>query len=186
MRRKRMKDERDYWHERQTVEEAKGDLHSTCSYIGAYYTHTTDSLYHNNVQTDWQLLLYCSTSPHYFLDDLPMRHSTDAYCLAAILFFLTLPAPFSNSISRRTIVTSESKVQRRFAALCRWWGPRWEPSAAALWSCLVEWMDSVSHHLLLAIMIIKCGVRHGCTVASQGALPSQTARCDGMCGGVCV
>lgn len=69
--------------------------------------------------------------------------------------FSTLPALFSPSIGRRTIVTSESKVQRRLTALCRWWGPHWEPSAAALWSCLAEWMDSASLHLLQAIMIIR-------------------------------
>lgn len=69
--------------------------------------------------------------------------------------FSILSALFSPSIGRRTIVTSESKVQRRFAALRHWWGPHWEPSAAALWSCLADWMDSASHHLLQAIMIIR-------------------------------
>lgn len=69
--------------------------------------------------------------------------------------FSTLPALFSSSIGRKTIVTSESKVQRRFTALFRWWGPHWEPSSAALWSRLAEWMDSASCHLLQAIMIIR-------------------------------
>ena len=81
-------------------------------------------------------------------------------------FFSTLPALFSPSVGRRTIVTSESKVQRRFTALCRWWGPHWEPPAVALWSCLAEWMDSAALHLLQAITIIK--------VWSQARLCSST------------
>lgn len=79
----------------QTVEKGKGGLHSTKlpSYEGAYQSQQA-LIITNNVQTDWQLLLYYSVSPHYFLDDLPMRYSTDAYCLAAILFFYPPCSPF--------------------------------------------------------------------------------------------
>lgn len=71
--------------EKQTEEEARGGAHTTKlpSYVGAY--HRQQALAKpNNVQTDWQLLLYCCVSTHYILDDLLMRHPTDAYYLVAI------------------------------------------------------------------------------------------------------
>lgn len=72
---------------------------------------TTDSRHSLNPTMSklTQLLLYCCVSTHYFLDALLMRHPTDAYYLAAILFYL-LSLLSSPSIGRKIIVTSESKV----------------------------------------------------------------------------
>lgn len=142
--------------ERQTVEEAKGGLHSAKlpSCEGAYQSQ--QALIITQQCPNWltaTALLQCFTSL------LPGWPSYEVFnrclLLGSHLVFLPSLLSFLPSIGKRTIVTSESKVQRRLTALCRWWGPHWEPSAAALWSCLAEWMDSASLHLSQAIMIIR-------------------------------
>lgn len=123
-----------------------------------------------------------------------MSRLTDSYCSAVAIHLITswmtslwgiqqmpiawrpscfspLPSLFSPSTSRKTIVTSESKVQRRFAALRCWWGPHREPSAATLWSRLAIWMDSASRHLLQAIMIIRVWSEAWMYTGTTGGLP---------------
>lgn len=85
--------------------------------------------------------------------------------------FSPVPALFFPSIGRKTIVTSESKVQRHFTAVCHWWGAHWEPSAAALWSRLAQWMDSAACHLLQAIMIIRVWSRAWLYSGTTGGSP---------------